>query len=88
VKGASENYEIIVERPQELDIMTLRVEPDRELFESINGDLSELQALVKEIGEHVRSIVGVKANIKLVPYGTLPRFMGKAKRVKDLRKHV
>ena len=88
VKGASENYEIIVERPQELDIMTLRVEPDKELFESINGDLSKLQALVKEIGEHVRSIVGVKANIKLVPYGTLPRFMGKAKRVKDLRKHV
>ena len=88
VKGASENYEIIVERPQELDIMTLRVEPDKELFESINGDLSKLQALVKEIGEHVRSIVGVKANIKLVPYGTLPRFMGKAKRVKDVRKHV
>lgn len=88
VKGASENYEIIVERPQELDIMTLRVEPDKELFESINGDLSKLQALVKEIGEHVRSIVGVKANIKLVPYGTLPRFMGKAKRVKDLRKHI
>ena len=88
VKGASENYEIIVERPQELDIMTLRVEPDKDLFESINGDLSKLQALVKEIEEHVRSIVGIKANIKLVPYGTLPRFMGKAKRVKDLRKQV
>jgi phenylacetate-CoA ligase len=88
VKGASENYEIIVERPQELDIMTLRVEPDRELFESINGDLSKLQALINEIGEQVRSIVGVKTNVKLVPYGTLPRFMGKAKRVKDLRKQV
>jgi len=88
VKGASENYEIILERPQELDIMTLRVEPDKDLFESINGDLSKLQSLVKEIEEQVRSIVGIKASIKLVPYATLPRFMGKAKRVKDLRRQV
>jgi len=86
VNGASENYEIVIERPEELDIMTLRLEPSKELFESVNGDLSKLKALVKEIDEHVKSIVGVKANVELVPYGSLPRFMGKAKRVKDLRK--
>jgi phenylacetate-CoA ligase len=88
VNGASENYEIIIERPQELDIMTLRIEPDKKLFESVNGDLSKLQALTKEIEEHVKSIVGVKANVELTSYGTLPRFMGKAKRVKDQRKHL
>jgi phenylacetate-CoA ligase len=88
VKGASENYEIIIERPEELDIMTLRVEPNKELFESLRGDLSRLQSLTKEVEEHVRSIVGVKANVELVPYGTLPRFVGKAKRVKDLRKAI
>jgi phenylacetate-CoA ligase len=88
VNGASENYEIIIERPQELDIMTLRIEPDKKLFESVNGDLSKLQALTKEIEEHVKSIVGVKANVELTSYGTLPRFMGKAKRVKDQREHV
>jgi len=87
VDGASENYEIIIQRPEELDMMTLRVEPERKLFESIGGDLSKLHALTKEIEEHVKSIVGVKANIELAPCGTLPRFMGKAKRVKDLRKH-
>jgi phenylacetate-CoA ligase len=86
VNGASENYQIIIERPHELDIITLRAEPDKELFESVGGDLSQLQSLVREIGEYVKSIVGVKANVELVPYGTLPRFMGKAKRVKDLRK--
>jgi len=86
VSGASENYEIIIERPEELDIMTLRLEPSKELFESINGDLSKLQTLAKEIEEQVKSVVGVKANVKLVPYGALPRFMGKAKRIKDLRK--
>jgi len=88
IKGASENYEIIIERPQELDIVTLLVEPDKKLFESAGGDLSKLKTLITEIEEHVKSIVGVKANIELVPCGTLPRFMGKAKRVKDLRKHI
>jgi phenylacetate-CoA ligase len=88
VNGASENYEIIIERPEELDIVTLRVEPDKKLFESVNGDLTRLQGLTKEIEEHVKSIVGVKANVELAPHGTLPRFMGKAKRVKDLRKHI
>jgi len=87
VNGASENYEIIIERPEELDIMTLRLEPSKELFESISGDLSKLQALAKEIEEQVKSVVGVKASVELVPYGALPRFMGKAKRIKDLRKN-
>jgi len=88
VNGASENYQIIIERPQELDIMTLRVEPSKELFERVKGDLSKLQSLVKEIEEQVKSIVGVKANVELAPYGSLPRFMGKAKRIEDLRKRL
>jgi phenylacetate-CoA ligase len=88
VKGASENYEIIIERPEELDIMTLRLEPNKELYEGVNGDLLKLQSLAKQIEEQVKSIVGVKANVELVPYGILPRFMGKAKRVRDLRKAI
>ncbi|NWG10651.1 phenylacetate--CoA ligase [Candidatus Bathyarchaeota archaeon] len=88
VNGASENYEIVIERPEELDVMTLRLEPSKECFESVGGDLSKLQSLVKEIDEHVKSIVGVKARVELVPYGSLPRFMGKAKRVRDLRRNI
>ncbi|RLI16490.1 hypothetical protein DRO44_05185, partial [Candidatus Bathyarchaeota archaeon] len=38
--------------------------------------------------EQVKSIVGVKAKVELVPYGSLPRFMGKAKRIEDLRKQL
>jgi len=88
VNGASENYEIIIERPEELDIMTLRIEPDKKVFENVGGDLSKLKTLANEIDEHIKSVVGVKASVELVSYGTLPRFMGKAKRVKDLRKHL
>lgn len=86
VEGASQNYEIILERPGELDIMTLKVEPEKDLFESVNGDLSRLRSLINIIQGSVRSVTGVKAKVSLVPYGTLPRFMGKAKRVKDLRR--
>jgi len=64
------------------------LEPSKKLFESVNGDLSKLQYLSKEVEEQVKSIAGVKANIELAPYGALPRFAGKAKRVKDLRKNI
>lgn len=86
VDGSSQNYEIIVDRPEELDIMTLRVEPKKELFEKVGGDLSKLKWLQEEISNSVKSVVTVKAQVELVPYGSLPRFLGKAKRVRDLRK--
>ena len=86
VEGSSQNYEIIVDRPAELDVMTLRVEPKKELFEKVSGDLSKLKWLREEISNSVKSVVTVKAQVELVPYGSLPRFMGKAKRVRDLRK--
>jgi phenylacetate-CoA ligase len=86
VDGASENYEIVIERPRELDIVTLRVEPEQALFERRGRELSKLGYLSKEIEGQVKSTVGIKANVELVPCRTLPRFMGKAKRVRDLRK--
>ena len=85
VDGASENYEIVIEHPQELDIVTLRVEPEKALFERRGRESSKLEYLSKEIEGHVKSTVGIKANVELVPCRTLPRFMGKAKRVRDLR---
>jgi len=86
VKGASQNYQIILERPGDLDIMTVQVEPEKELFERVGGDLSKLQNLRVEIEESIRAITDIRANVVLVPYNTLPRFEGKAKRLKDLRK--
>ena len=86
VEGVSQNYELVIDRPAELDIMTLLVEPKKELFEKVSGDLSKLKSLSEEISNSIKSVVTVKAQVELVPYGSLPRFMGKAKRVRDLRK--
>ena len=85
VEGASQNYQIILERPGNLDTMTVKVEPEKELFESVGGDLSKLQDLRVKIEESIRTVTGIKGNIMLVPYNTLPRFEGKAKRLEDLR---
>jgi phenylacetate-CoA ligase len=86
VEGASENYEIIVERSADLDTMTVKVEPSKELYESVKGDLSKLKELNPEIIGSIKSVVGVKSEVVLVPHGSLQRFMGKAKRVIDRRK--
>ena len=72
VEGASQNYQIILERPGNLDIMTVKVEPEKELFESVGGDLSKLQDLRVKIEESIRTVTGIKGNIMLVPYNTLP----------------
>lgn len=86
VEGVSQNYEIVIDRPAELDVITLLVEPKKELLEKVGGDLSRLEWLREEISNSVKSVVTVKAQVELVPYNSLPRFIGKAKRVKDLRK--
>jgi phenylacetate-CoA ligase len=85
VNGASQNYLIVLERPDQLDTITLQVEPEKELFESVCGDLTKLHHLRVKIMESIRSVTGINANIVLVSYNSLPRFEGKARRVKDLR---
>ncbi len=85
VEGASQNYLIVLERPDQMDTMTLQVEPEKELFESVGGDLSKLHYLSLKIVESMRSVIGINANVVLVPHNSLPRFEGKAKRVRDLR---
>jgi phenylacetate-CoA ligase len=86
VEEASQNYQIVLERPDRLDIMTVHVEPEKEVFEGVDGELSKLQNLSQKIVESIRTVTGIKANVVLVPYNSLPRFEGKARRVKDLRK--
>jgi phenylacetate-CoA ligase len=86
IKGVSQNYQILVERPAELDVMTIKIEPSKNLYEKVNGDLTKLDWLKKEIADSIKSVIGVSANIVLVPLGSLERFAGKAKRVLDKRK--
>ena len=77
------HYEIVVERKNRLDVMTISVElVDHRLLDSYSK-LSELeQRIVKEL----KAQLGLATKIKLVAPYSLQRFEGKAKRVTDLRK--
>lgn len=77
------HYEILVERKNRLDVMTIIVELiDDRLLDSYTK-LSELEIRIKS---NLKSMLGLATNIRLVAPHSLKRFEGKAKRVTDLRK--
>ncbi len=74
------HYEIIVERQDFNDILTVKVE----LAKSTDS-FTELNNLEKNIKAKLKIMLGLDAKVSLVSPNTLQRFEGKAKRVKDLR---
>jgi len=76
-------YQIILDRPGALDVLTVKVELTEEAYKNKRLDLTEFK---KRIEEEIRNITGIRADIKIVKPGEIPRTDGKAKRVLDLRK--
>jgi phenylacetate-CoA ligase len=75
-------YQIILERPDALDVFTIKAELTEK---SVNSNQRELEALKKKIKQKVNNITGLSPIIELVKPGELPRTEGKAKRVLDMR---
>lgn len=77
------HYEILVERKNRLDVMTITVELiDDRLLDSY-AKLSELE---QKIRAGLKAQLGLATQIRLVAPYSLQRFEGKAKRIRDLRK--
>lgn len=77
------HYEILVERKNRLDVMTISVELiDDRLLDSY----SLLENLERKIQSALKAQLGLATKIKLVAPNSLQRFEGKARRVTDLRK--
>ncbi|NMC76852.1 MAG: phenylacetate--CoA ligase, partial [Candidatus Methanofastidiosa archaeon] len=76
------HYAIIVERKGPLDLLTVEIEVTKDLF---TGNLKDLIELKDKVEEDLKSVLLVKANVKLVEEGTIPRSQGKAQRVIDKR---
>ena len=76
------HYEIIVDRKNHSDILTIRVElaPDK-----MTDDYAELERIRLKLKSALRVMLGLDAVIQLESPNTLKRFEGKAKRVIDLR---
>ncbi len=50
-----------------------------------DGDASTGQGAAAELAHHVKSYIGISAEVRVVPPGSIERSVGKAKRVIDLR---
>jgi phenylacetate-CoA ligase len=76
VSGLTPHFEIELTRDGRLDAMTVRVE-------RAPGDVRE--AAAHELQHHIKSVIGVSAEVTVGEPGSLPRSEGKAKRVIDNR---
>jgi phenylacetate-CoA ligase len=76
-------YQIVVDRPGALDTFAVKVELTEQACKNRKLDKN---ALKRDIQGRIHSIVGLSAEIEIVECGEIPRSMGKAKRVLDLRK--
>lgn len=81
--GVAPHYMLVVDRVGASDTLEIRVEVTEEMFTDTIGTM---QALGRQIGEKIKSVLGLSAKIVLVEPKSLPRFEGKAKRVTDNRK--
>ncbi len=77
------HYQIIVDRKDNLDTLTVRVEMDEQLF---SDEIRKLQSTEQKIASDIKEYLGVTCKILLVEPKTIARSQGKAVRVIDNRK--
>ena len=77
VEEASPHYQLVVERPAEMDELTLRCEPAEDGIDR-DGLAARIEAMLKEE-------TGIRIAVELAEPGEIPRSEGKAVRVVDRR---
>jgi phenylacetate-CoA ligase len=75
-------YQIVLERPGALDVFTIKAELTEQASKCTQ---KELDTLKRGIRHKVNNITGISPLVELVNPNELPRSVGKAKRVIDLR---
>jgi len=78
--GLAPHYQLVIERQGALDRMRVEIE-------ALPGvAVDRYDALAQDAQHHIKSLIGVTADVTVLAPGTLPRSQGKAVRVRDLRK--
>lgn len=85
MSNATPNYQIVVDRVNNVDTFEIKVELSDDMFSDTIKSIEELE---RKIGSDIHSILGIKAKISLVEPKSIPRSEGKAVRVIDKRKLV
>jgi phenylacetate-CoA ligase len=76
------HYQLEVDRKDNLDTLTVKVEIDEGLF---SDDIKSLQAMENKIAMEIKETLGVSARVRLVEPKAIQRSQGKAVRVIDKR---
>lgn len=77
------HYQLVVDREDNLDVLTVKVEVGEKLF---SDEVKKLQNIERRIQKHIKDYLGVSARVKLVEPKSIQRSEGKAVRVIDNRK--
>ncbi len=80
--GMTPNYQLIIERKNNLDTLEVQVELTPEMFADT---IKSLEKMEKDISNALQSTLNVVAKVSLVEHKTIARSEGKAKRVIDNR---
>ena len=80
--GVAPHYMLIVDRENNLDVLTVMVEVDEKYF---SDEIRKLDGLRNKVGAVLKQALGVSVRVKLVEPKTIQRSEGKAKRVIDNR---
>src|SRR5690606_20466058 len=77
-----DEYRIVIRRAEGLDDLQIKIDPKPE----IGAD--RLKAVLGEIADELRVILGIRVTMEAVEPGSLPRWDQKARRVEDQREDV
>ncbi len=83
LEEVSPHYQLIVERENNLDVLTVMVEVDDKVF---SDEIKGLERVERKVKDGIQSMLGIGVVVKLVEPQTVARSEGKAKRVIDNRK--
>jgi phenylacetate-CoA ligase len=73
------HYQLVVERHGSLDHLTIEAEAQ------VGVDATAYAAAARQVAHHVKSLIGITADVLVKKPGEIPRSQGKAVRVRDLR---
>ncbi len=83
MEEVSPHYQLIVDRIEHMDQLTVMVEVNEKIF---SDTVKNLQEIENQIRKNIKDMLGISTIVKLVEPKTIERSQGKAKRVIDNRK--
>ena len=75
-------YMLVVDRKNNLDTMQVQVEVRKDYF---NDEIGQMMAIRKALADKLKSVISIKADVKLMEPGSIERSQGKSVRVIDKR---